>query len=169
MQIRIEGILEAFDEALELVEDEQQRERFARVLAASRASVERSVHDLVASVAEDVNEALGDRVQVNLTYGSEGATINVSAPPAEEDEDGEDDETLSFRGDEVEKLTLRLPPELKERATGAAAQAGVSLNSWIVRVLARELAGGGGAGRRGGRGGRRRGRGAARLKGWIGG
>jgi hypothetical protein len=166
VQIRIEGILEAFDEALELVEDEQQRERFARVLAASRASVERSVHELVAGVAEEVNEALGDRVQVNLTYGSEGATINVSAPPLEEDED---DETLSFRGDEVEKLTLRLPPELKERATGAAAQAGVSLNSWIVRVLARELAGGGGAGRRGGRGGRRRGRGAARLKGWIGG
>lgn len=162
MRIRIEGILEAFDEAIELVEDEAQRERFARVLAASRAAVERSVHELVASVAEDVNEALGDRVQVNLTYGSEGATIDVSAPPFEEDED---DGTLSFRGDEVEKLTLRLPPELKERATGAAAQAGVSLNSWIVRVLARELAGGGG----GGRGRRRRGRGTARLKGWIGG
>ena len=162
MRIRIEGILEAFDEAIELVEDEQQRERFARVLAASRASVERSVHELVASVAEDVNEALGDRVQVHLTYGSEGATIEISTPSFEEDED---DAAPSFRGDEVEKLTLRLPPELKERATGAAAQAGVSLNSWIVRALSRELSSAGGARR----GRRRRGRGATRLKGWIGG
>lgn len=165
MRIRIEGILEAFDEAIELVEDEQQRERFGRVLAASRASVERSVHELVASVAEDVNDALGDRVQVHLTYGSKGATIDVSTPPFEQDEDDADDAASTFRGDEVEQLTLRLPPELNERATGAAAQAGVSLNSWIVRALGRELAGAGGARR----GRRRRGRGATRLKGWIGG
>ena len=40
---------------------------------------------------------------------------------------------------EVEKITLRIPAELKDLATEAAAKAGLSVNSWFVRVLARAL------------------------------
>ena len=138
MKIEIESILLAFDEALELVEDEQQRERFSRVLGASRASVERAVDDLIAEVTAEVNEALGDELRVDLNYGSEGMSVDVTRPPAEPVD--EDEARLLSEG-EVEKLTLRLPQELKDRSTAAAAQAGSSLNSWIVRVLARELAG----------------------------
>lgn len=167
MRVRIESILEAFDHALDLVEDEQQRDRFSRVIAASRASVERAVDDLVAEVTSDINEALGDEVQVDLSYGADGISVDVTQAPADDDDDA--DETLSLSEGETEKLTLRLPAELKDRATGAAAEGGYSLNAWIVRVLARELA------RDRGRRGRRRGRAGsadrgrgAQLRGWIG-
>ncbi len=164
MKIRIEAILEAFDGALGLVEDEQQRDRFSRVLSASSASVERAVDDLIAEVTGEINEALGDDVRVDLTYGSDGITVDVTQAPSDDDDP---DETLSLSEGEVEKLTLRLPAELKDRATGAAAEAGHSLNAWIVRVLARELAGD--RRRRRGRGRERsRGRGSE-LRGWIGG
>jgi hypothetical protein len=171
MRIRIENVLEAFDQALDLVEDEQQRDRFSRVIAASRASVERAVDDLVAEVTSDINEALGEETQVDLTYGADGISVDVTQAPSDDDDA---DETLSFSEGETEKLTLRLPAELKDRATGAAAEAGYSLNAWIVRVLARELSGD----RDGRRGRRRRGRGrrgergergrGAQLRGWIG-
>ena len=39
----------------------------------------------------------------------------------------------------MEKITLRLPAELKELATEAAGKASLSVNSWFVRVLARAL------------------------------
>lgn len=163
MKVRVETILEAFDQALDLVEDETQRDRFARVIAASHASVERAVDDLIAEVTSDINEALGDELRVSLSFTGDGLSVDVTRPPS--DDDGED-EALSMRDGEVEKLTLRLPAELKDRATAAAAQAGSSLNSWIVRVLARELAGD--RFERRGRRRRRRGSGAE-LRGWIGG
>ncbi|MEE8421463.1 MAG: toxin-antitoxin system HicB family antitoxin [Dehalococcoidia bacterium] len=169
MRVRIENILEAFDHALELVEDEHQRDRFSRVIAASRASVERAVDDLVAEVTSDINEALGDDVQVDLSYGADGISVDVTQAPSDDDDDA--DETLSLSEGETEKLTLRLPAELKDRATGAAAEAGYSLNAWIVRVLARELSGDRDGRRRRSRRGRGRradrGRGA-QLRGWIG-
>lgn len=165
MKIRIEAILDAFDGALNLVEDEQQRDRFSRVLSASSASVERAVDDLIAEITGEINEALGDDIRVDLTYGSDGVSVEVTQ--SESAADDEVDETLSLSEGEVEKLTLRLPAELKDRATGTAAEAGYSLNQWIVRVLARELSGERSArSRRRGRGSERR-RGSA-LRGWIG-
>jgi hypothetical protein len=40
---------------------------------------------------------------------------------------------------EVEKITLRIPAELKELATEAAARAGLSVNAWYVRMVARAV------------------------------
>ena len=78
MKIRIEASLEAFDGALELVEDDQQRDRFSRVLSASSASVERAVDDLIAEITGEINEALGDDVRVHLPYDSDGISVDVT-------------------------------------------------------------------------------------------
>ena len=40
------------------------------------------------------------------------------------------------------RTTLRLPDELKSRVEAAAAQAGVSVNTWLVRAIAATLDGG---------------------------
>jgi predicted HicB family RNase H-like nuclease len=40
------------------------------------------------------------------------------------------------------RITLRLPEALKTSVEGAAAREGVSVNTWIVRALARALGGG---------------------------
>jgi hypothetical protein len=45
------------------------------------------------------------------------------------------------------RITLRLPESLKSSVEGAAAGEGVSVNTWIVRALARGLSSGGGSSR----------------------
>ena len=135
MPIRVDPVLEAFDDALKLVEDEAQRERFRRVVSAARTSVERSVHDLIAEVVADLDEALRGYVQVDLRYQASGLSVEVNPRPAAEL--AEEEET-SLAG-ELDRLTLRLPSELKDRATAAAAEAGLSLNSWLVRTVARGI------------------------------
>jgi len=163
MQLRTAPIVEAFDGVLELIEDEAQRERFSRVLVAGRPAVERAAYDLVSEVVREINEQLGEGVQVQLAYEPGG--VSVSVAQVERDEAVE---ALAIGGDEVERLTLRLPAEVKEQASGVAADAAVSLNTWIVQSVARALAraaedGGRGSGRR------RRSRGRGRsLKGRVG-
>ena len=61
MELTFEAVLEAFDAALELVDDDEQREKLSRVVAASGASVERATQDLVAAVIDEVNADLGGR------------------------------------------------------------------------------------------------------------
>lgn len=175
MELTFESVLEAFDAALELVEDEEQQQRLQRVIQASRASVERATQDLVASVVDEVNSDLGGRAHVDLRYTAHGLDLSVVAnAPAG---DGEDDEAWQYADSEVEKVTLRVPVELKDRASRAAKESGISVNAWFIRLLARELRepradSEGREDRREGRGRKRRGhrpgQGGGSLKGWIG-
>lgn len=163
MQLRTEPIIAAFDGLLELIEDERERERFGRVLAAARPAVDRAAYDLVAEVVGEINEALGEGAQVELAYEVDG--VSVSVVRTESDEGGE---ALAALSDEVERLTLRLPSGVKDQATDMAAEGAMSLNSWIVRTVARALARAAedGESRRSGRR-RRRGRGGS-LRGRVG-
>lgn len=175
MELTFETVMDAFDAALELVDDDDQREKLTRVIAASRASVERATQDLVAGVVDEVNANLSGRARVDLRVTPEGLEINVTTERAAVE--GEDEESWQFGESEVEKVTLRVPVELKDRATGAAKESGMSLNAWFTRLLARELrepkpdeprreARSRRRDRREGRGGRK-GHGNS-LKGWIG-
>ena len=44
------------------------------------------------------------------------------------------------------RITLRLPESLKGSVEAAAANEGVSVNTWLVRALQRSVSGGGGGG-----------------------
>jgi predicted DNA binding CopG/RHH family protein len=44
------------------------------------------------------------------------------------------------------RITLRLPESLKTSVEAAAANEGVSVNTWLVRALQRAVSGGGGGG-----------------------
>jgi hypothetical protein len=44
------------------------------------------------------------------------------------------------------RITLRLPESLKASVEAAAANEGVSVNTWLVRALQRSVSGGGGGG-----------------------
>ena len=172
MELTFETVLEAFEAALELVDDDEQREKLSRVIAASRASVERATQDLVAGVVDEVNAELGGRARVDLRYTSDGLEVTVTTDGAAIE--GEGDEPWQFGDGEVEKVTLRVPVELKDRATNAAKESGMSLNAWFTRLLARELREPAAAeprresrSRRRERRKDRKGRGGS-LKGWIG-
>ncbi|HJN92420.1 MAG TPA: hypothetical protein QGF05_06805 [Dehalococcoidia bacterium] len=130
-------MLEAFDAALELVEDEGQQERLRRVIQASQASVERATQDLLAGVLEEVNSELAGRARVDLRYTAAGISVSVVSNAAAAE--GDEDEAWLFSDSELEKVTLRLPVELKDRASSAAKETGLSANAWFTRLLAREL------------------------------
>lgn len=138
MELTFDSVLDAFDAALELVEDEEQQQRLRRVIVASRASVERATQDLLAGVLEEVNGELGGRARVDLRYTASGISVSVDASGSTVAEGGEDEAWL-FADSELEKVTLRLPVELKDRASSAAKEAGLSANAWFTRLLAREL------------------------------
>lgn len=181
MTITFESVLNAFDTALELVEDPEQRDRLQRVIDASQASVERAAQDLVAGMIEEVNADLVGAT-IELRHTANGLEVSVSREAADPIDP---DEPWRYADSELEKVTLRLPVELKDRATNAAKEAGVSVNAWFTRLLARELRepaddppeedGDRRAGRghragheRRGRRKERRSRGGSSLKGWIG-
>jgi hypothetical protein len=166
MKINLEGVFGSFDATLEVVSEPQQRDFVQRILNASRTAVERAVYDLLREVAEEISSASGGAVRAEVVYRGDGAEFAVTAPPVHEPPADADFE-LSFDASDIERLTLRLPAELKEVAALAAEQAGVSLNTWLSRMVMREAArhqhGSEDRGRRG-----RRGPGQS-LKGWIGG
>ncbi|GEP39684.1 hypothetical protein NPS01_33470 [Nocardioides psychrotolerans] len=62
--------------------------------------------------------------QADLTPPAPPAPPAPPSPPGETDEDGG-----------VARITLRLPESVKTRAEDAAAQAGQSLNTWLVTVV----------------------------------
>ncbi len=137
MEFRTDSIFEALKSPLALVNNDERRVQLEQYVEAARLPLERSVFDLLSSFGDAVNERVAPRYQVALSYRPGALELDVRAQTQEEPEAPEQVWTLAEG--EVEKITLRLPGELKELATEAAAKAGLSVNSWFVRVLARAL------------------------------
>ena len=163
MEFTTESIFEALKSPLAVVDSPERRTQLEDYVDAARLPLERSVFDLLSNFAEAVDTEVSSHYQVTLSYRTGVLDLQVRASePAEQPE-----ETWSLAEGEVEKITLRIPAELKDLASEAAAKSGLSVNSWFVRVLARAL-------RRAeepeerhrGRG--RRGRRGRRLTGWVG-
>jgi hypothetical protein len=74
MQLRTDPLHAAFDLTLALVDDEDQRDLLARVLAAGRPAVDKAAYDVVREVVEGINEDLGDDARIELTYTPDGTT-----------------------------------------------------------------------------------------------
>jgi hypothetical protein len=117
--------------AVAAVGDEQTRAAAERVLQAIRGSAGLRLLDVLGEAALELNAQLPDgHVEVRLA-GQDPALVYVGeeeAPPEPAADDG-----LTAR------ITLRLPDSLKASVEGAAAMEGVSVNTWIVKVLGRGL------------------------------
>jgi hypothetical protein len=130
-----DSIFEALKRPLALVDNPERRGQLEAYVDAARVPLERSVFDLLSRFAETVNGSVVAHYEVVLSYRPGVLDLDVRArEPGEPTE-----EVWSLAEGEVEKITLRIPGELKELATEAAAKAGLSVNSWFVRVLARAL------------------------------
>jgi hypothetical protein len=119
--------------AVAAVGDEQTAAAAERVLQAIRGSAGLRLLDALGEAALEVSAQLpSGHVEVRLS-GQDPSLVYVGeeeAPPEPAAEDG-----LTAR------ITLRLPESLKSSIEAAAAREGVSVNSWLVRALARGLAG----------------------------
>lgn len=99
-------------------------ERIAAVIGRSASA---RIMDLLAEAADNVSGALPEgRVELRLV-GDDVAFAYVAEPPPPPQVDAE----LSAR------ITLRLSESLKRKVEAAAATTGVSVNTWIMRLLER--------------------------------
>jgi hypothetical protein len=130
-----DAIFEALKGHLGVIDNPERREQVERYIDSAQVLLERSVFDLLSRFAETVNGEVAAHYQVSLSYRPGVLDLDVrQTSPGEERA-----EVWSLAEGEVEKITLRIPAELKELATEAAAKAGLSVNAWFVRVLARAL------------------------------
>ncbi len=165
MEFKTDSIFEALKSPLGVIEDEERRRQLESYIEAARLPLERAVFDLLSQFGEAVNDEVSAHYTVGFTYRS--GVLNLSVQPAES-EDGEDAAWSMADGD-VEKVTLRIPAELKELASEAAAQASLSANSWFVKTLSRHLQKARNREEGYQRGRHRQRRGGQKLSGWVGG
>ncbi len=166
-EFKTDDIFEALKGPLGVIDNPERQQQIKDYIEAARVNVERSVFDLLSKFADAVNQEVSAHYEVTLNY--KPGVLDLAVRQREDAEPAE--EAWSMSDGEVEKITIRVPAELKEMAADAAKKASISANSWFVRQLARSVRGAeidvrvetGGRRHRG----RRKGRGG-KLSGWVG-
>ena len=131
-----EPVFEALRTPLGVIDNEERRSQIEAYIEAARPPLDQSVFDLLSQLSQAINDEVAAHYQIVLDYRQ--GVLDLKVRPVEPAEGSEEAWSIAV-GDDVEKITLRLPAELKEIATQAAAEAGLSANSWFVRMLARSL------------------------------
>lgn len=129
--------------------------RFVAALERDLAAVASVGDDQVAEAAERLTQALRGSAGMRLLETLGEAALEISAQLPEGHVEvrlaGSDPELVFVGGEPAEtpavaaeegtaRITLRLPENLKRELEAAAAREGVSLNTWLVRALARSTA-----------------------------
>ena len=133
-ELRIDPVFEALRQPLGLVEGEERRAAIEAYLEAARLPLERAVFDLMSELVQNIDARTAERYRIRLAYRPGGLALELE----EKVGDGDEARWSSMEGD-VEKITIRIPAELKDLATQAAARAGTSANTWFVKAMARSL------------------------------
>jgi hypothetical protein len=141
----VEEIHRQLDAAAEAGGDEA-RELARRLVAPLDAAFRLALQDVLAAAAEEITVELAPG-SVELRLRGREPEFVVTPPPVDPtDEAGEDGTAPSVwpaspDGEEglVSRINLRLPEHLKARIERAAANEGLSVNSWLVRAAATVL------------------------------
>jgi hypothetical protein len=135
-EIDLAPVFAALERPLALVDNPERRSDMQRFVEAARVHLERAIFDLLSEVTTAVNEA-GAGARARLEY--QGGKLFLVVQPAVEEENGGPQEPLfSVEGD-MEKVTIRIPSELKDLISQAANLRGISVNNWYVRELGRTI------------------------------
>ena len=134
-EVRLEPIFDALKQPLALIESDERRRAIESYIETARLPLERAVYDLVSQLIDSVDQRVGERFRVRLAYRPQGLALEIEEKASG---GGEEASWASLEGD-VEKITIRIPAELKDLATQAAQRAGTSANTWFIKALARAL------------------------------
>jgi hypothetical protein len=117
----------------------EQTQATARLLADTLEPAVRLVlTDALSAMAAEVTAAWdGGLVDIRLR-GRDPEVVVVPATPAD-DPASADEPSGADEDGSTARISLRLPESLKSRAEDAAAAAGTSLNTWLVRAVAAGL------------------------------
>jgi len=133
MAHHLHAIREDLSSAAALAQDEATGEAARRLTLALESSLHLRLLDVVTEAAAELSATLPGRIDVRLA-GRDPELVYV-------DEASEEPEPSTPAGDDglTARITLRLPESLKAQIEVAASGAGVSVNAWIIRALARGL------------------------------
>jgi hypothetical protein len=131
-QIDLSGLLAGLEQPLGLLDNEQRRNDLQALVNAARPHVERAAFDMLSSVVAAFNDS-GREQRARLEYSAGG--IHLVIEPRSEAEPAEQ----AFNDADQERVTLRLPKELKELIDNLASRGGMSANNWYVRELSRVI------------------------------
>ncbi|MGV9732864.1 toxin-antitoxin system HicB family antitoxin [Rhodococcus aetherivorans] len=127
----LNAITESLVAAAELG-DEQTRRTAAALATAVAAPARLAVLRALSDMAAEVSKELGDRVvTVRLDGSAAVLEVHTDAPT---ETTGTATTFEDVTGD-ISRVTLRLVEQIKARAEEAAAQNGVSLNSWVSQAV----------------------------------
>src|SRR4051794_28206402 len=124
--------------------DERTREVAAALSATARSSVRMAILDALTEASTEVTDALHaatDGAQpapaVSLQLSGDQVRFTVATAPVVEP--AEPASNRSDDGDATARISLRLTDSLKAEIERAAGQAGLSVNSWLVRAASNAL------------------------------
>ena len=96
--------------------------------------LERAVIDLLASLSGAVN-ASENELTARVEYRPEGPCFVIEV----QQQEPATEQAATFVEGDLEKITIRVPRDLKSMIDRLASGEGVSANSWYIRELARSL------------------------------
>ena len=137
MPFDLRRIAESQKKALALVENPDRREVLERFLESSGPLVEAATREVLHELVEEINVQLAPHARLRLIQ--EGSNVVPEIVRLGE-EISRGRRRVIDRGT-ISKVLVRMPSNVKTRATEAAHKAGTSLNSWTVNVLDRALVG----------------------------
>ena len=112
--------------------DEQTRRTAAALATAVAAPARLAVLSALSDLASQVSEQLGDR---RVTVRLDGADEVVEVHDGHASEPDDTPPTFEEMTGDISRVTLRIVEQIKTRAEEAAAQSGVSLNSWVGQAV----------------------------------
>jgi hypothetical protein len=119
------------DEAKALIE---------RIAAPLEAAVRLALQDVLAAASDEITCELAPG-SVELRLRGRDPEFVVTPPPADSDGAPADAATAADSEDSaIARVNVRMPEHLKTRVDTAATTEGVSVNAWLVRAAANELA-----------------------------
>jgi hypothetical protein len=133
-ELNIDPVFDALKRPLALIDNEERRAQAEAYVDAARPQLERAVFDLMSQLVQSIDERVAEQFRIRLAYRPGGLALEIE----EKVQDGDEERWSTLEGD-VEKITIRIPAELKDLVTQAAARAGTSANSWFVKALARAI------------------------------
>jgi hypothetical protein len=151
--------------------DEQTQRTAALLGAAIEPAARLAMMNALSDLAAEVTAALGDRV-VEVRLDGRDVRVAVSSEPSADGPEPEQADVPpggfrgfgGFGGDagDISRVTLRLVEQIKNQAEQAAANQGVSLNSWVAQAVQGAL-----SGHQHGRSRKPDRKDGKRLKGWV--
>jgi len=133
LPVDIAGLRAALQQPLGFVELSEKRDAIQGYLDSIDVFLERAVIDFLASLAQAVNEGESE-LSARVEYRQQGPCFVI-----EMNQEAPEVETTSFAEGDLEKITIRVPRDLKSMIDRLASGEGVSANSWYIRELARTL------------------------------